>query len=95
LNIEQKIKIILEKEFSPDKLIIKNQSHLHKGHDGYHNNSHFSIIITSSLFETKSRVERHKMLYKALDEILKKEIHAIQIKALNNSEDENLTAKEA
>ena len=35
------------------------------------------------------------MLYKALDEILKKEIHAIQIKALNNSEDENLTAKEA
>jgi BolA protein len=89
LNIEQKIKVILERNFSPDKLIIKNQSHLHKGHDGYHDNSHFSIIIRSSLFEDKPRIERHKMIYKTLKRLLKSEIHAIQIKALNNSEDKN------
>tara|TARA_B100000959_G_scaffold106336_1_gene112157 strand:- start:1301 stop:1570 length:270 start_codon:yes stop_codon:yes gene_type:complete len=89
LNIEQKIKVMLEREFSPDKLIIKNQSQLHKGHGGYHDNSHFSIIITSSSFEDKSRIERHKMIYKVLEQLLESEIHALKIKALNNSEDNN------
>jgi len=95
LNIEKKIKIILEREFSPNKLIIKNQSYLHKGHDGYHDNSHFSIIITSNSFEAKSKIERHKMIYKALGQLLKSEIHAIQIKALNNSEDKNFKKKDS
>lgn len=43
---------------------------------------HFSIRVVSDLFKTKNLLERHRMIYGALDEPMKDgRIHALEIKA--------------
>ena len=66
---------------SPRKLEIINESHLHKGHAGNNGGEHFKIKIQSLLFQDKSMVERHKIIYEALGDLIPKTIHAISIKA--------------
>ena len=66
---------------STKKLEIINESHLHKGHAGNNGGEHFKIKIQSLLFQDKNIVERHKMIYKALNDLIPQTIHAISIKA--------------
>ena len=66
---------------SPKKLEIINESHLHKGHAGNNGGEHFKIRIQSLLFQDKNMVERHKMIYKALNDLIQHTINAISIKA--------------
>jgi BolA protein len=42
---------------------------------------HFSAIIVSDVFEGKSPVQRHQLVYRALGDMMQKEIHAFSIKA--------------
>jgi stress-induced morphogen len=77
LIIEKQIESILIKTFKPKELLIKNQSHLHKAHK----ESHFAVHITSKIFNKKSRLERHQMIYQALEDLMKSKIHALEIKA--------------
>ncbi len=86
MSIQQDINAILKKSFKPIELKIKNQSHLHKNHDEYRENSHFSVTIVSKCFEGISRINRHKMVYNSLSELLKKNIHALKIKAMTPQE---------
>ena len=76
-------KIITERLsfLNPIKLEIINESHLHKGHAGNNGGEHFKIRIQSLLFQDKNMVERHKMIYKALNDLIPQTIHAISIKA--------------
>lgn len=41
---------------------------------------HFQVLIISSLFEGKSMVEQHQMVYKALGDLMKEAIHALALK---------------
>ena len=86
MSIEQDISTSLKESFKPIELIIKNQSHLHKNHDEYRENSHFSVTIVSKCFEGISRINRHKMVYNSLRGLLTKNIHALQIKAMTPQE---------
>ena len=45
-------------------------------------NNHFSAEITSKEFNGKTRLEQHKMVYNALSEELKEELHALSIKTI-------------
>jgi acid stress-induced BolA-like protein IbaG/YrbA len=47
-----------------------------KGDDG----AHFEAIIVSNIFENMSSVKQHQAVYKALDGMMKEEIHALSIK---------------
>ena len=47
-----------------------------KGDDG----AHFEAIIVSNTFENISTVKQHQLVYKALDGMMKEEIHALSIK---------------
>ena len=51
--LEKEIEAILKIKFKPSKLLIKNQSHLHKKHKEYSKNSHFSVHIESEMFNKK------------------------------------------
>ena len=84
--LEKEIETILKIKFKPSELLIKNQSHLHKKHKEYSKNSHFSVHIESEMFNKKTRIERHQMIYKALKDIMKSRIHALQIKATTYKE---------
>ena len=43
---------------------------------------HFQAQIISSAFEGKSRVQRHQLVYKALGDRMREEIHALSMQTL-------------
>jgi acid stress-induced BolA-like protein IbaG/YrbA len=47
---------------------------------------HFDALVVSSAFEGKSRVLRHQLVYKALGDRMREEVHALSIKALTPAE---------
>ena len=72
----------LREALSPTELRIKDQSHLHAGHAGARDGlGHFDVFIVSEAFEGVSRVRRHQMVYAALGELMKTDIHALAIHA--------------
>ena len=82
-----RIRSVLEAQFAPEELLIKDQSHLHAGHEGAKDGKgHFDVTIVSSAFEGQNRIQRHRMVYDALDQLLQSEIHALRLKALSPSE---------
>ena len=83
----KKIQCILDKEFKPDTLKIKDLSYLHKNHEGSKSGKgHYSIYIVSSFFDNISSIQKHKMIYDALGDIMENEIHALTIKAYAKNE---------
>ena len=49
---------------------------------------HFQALIVSPAFEGKSRVQRHQLVYKALGERMREEIHALSMQTLTPAEAE-------
>jgi len=47
---------------------------------------HFEAVIVSASFENKNRVQRHQIVYAALGERMKAEIHALSMKTLTPTE---------
>ena len=77
----------LEKTFQPTELLIKDQSHLHAGHEGAKDGKgHFDVTIVSQAFDGVNRVQRHRMVYDALSQLLETDIHALRIKVFTPSE---------
>ncbi|MFC6447347.1 BolA family protein [Shinella zoogloeoides] len=74
----------LEAAFSPERLDVINESHLHAGHqpgfDG-EGETHMRIRIVSSAFAGMSRVARHR----AINDVVKAEfdagLHALAVEA--------------
>ncbi len=78
----QRLRERLEARFSPVELTIEDESHLHAGHAGAAGGqSHFRIHIVAEAFRGVSPVARHRLVYDAVDDLLKTEIHALAIKA--------------
>lgn len=42
--------------------------------------SHFEAVIVSAAFEGKNRIQRHKIVYDALGDRMKSEIHALSMR---------------
>ena len=76
----EKIKSKLHTGLNIESLEIIDDSHKH-AHHRQSSGGHFKVIITSNDFKDKSLIERHRMVYAILDEMLKKEIHALSIEA--------------
>jgi acid stress-induced BolA-like protein IbaG/YrbA len=47
---------------------------------------HFNALIVSPAFEGKSRVARHQLVYAALGERMREEVHALSMRTLTPSE---------
>jgi len=73
-----RIKTLLTMALSPDHLVIIDESAQHIGH-AHADGGHFKIEITSSAFIGKSLLERHRMVYQALQTMLAHDIHALSI----------------
>jgi len=48
-------------------------------------NDHYSVVIKDSIFNDKSRIEQQRLVNKALGDLLKGELHAMQLKTIPNS----------
>ena len=73
----------LNSALSPTHVELVDESEKHRGHGGYNpsGESHFSLEVESEAFTGKSRVERQRMVYHALGDLMKERVHALQIKA--------------
>lgn len=47
---------------------------------------HFEAVIVAAEFEGKSRIQRHQLVYAALGDKMKAEVHALSMKTLTPSE---------
>jgi len=83
MNVEQTIREKLTEAFSPERLEIVNESHLHASHASSPGTgaSHFRVEIESDAFAGVSRLERHRMVNEALADELAGPVHALSIKA--------------
>ena len=78
----ERIRDTLEQAFTPTELNISDDSHLHAGHAGARSGKgHFTVDIVSASFEGKSPIQRHRMVYAALAEMMETDIHALSVKA--------------
>jgi len=77
-----RIEAMLTEAFSPEHLLVKDQSHLHAGHAGaQEGQGHFEVIIVADAFDGCSRIESHRLIYEALGELMTTDIHALSIRA--------------
>lgn len=77
------IRAKLEAAFSPSRLEIVDDSDRHHGHAGHREGgeSHFNLVIESAAFTGVGRVERQRLINRALAEELAGPVHALSIKA--------------
>lgn len=86
-TIEEKLKA----HFSPERLTVLNESHLHAGHHHLHDGreeefdgtgeTHFRVRIISQAFNGMNRVDRHRAVNNVLADELKGSVHALAIEA--------------
>ncbi len=80
---EERLRRRLTEKFAPLDLTVEDESHLHAGHAGAAGgHSHFRVRIVSEVFRGVPAVARHRLVYAALDDMLKTDIHALAIEAL-------------
>ncbi|MER8591009.1 BolA family transcriptional regulator [Mesorhizobium sp. M1182] len=89
MSIQATMEDKLKKAFSPERLDVINESHLHAGHhhvdSGHHatfdgaGETHFRVRIVAPAFAGMSRVERHRAVNTLLAEELKSGVHALAI----------------
>ena len=81
------IKQKLNATLNPELIEIIDDSAAHAGHAGAKNGGgHYNVTIVADIFNDKSLVQRHQLIYQALGDLMKNEIHALGINALTPSE---------
>lgn len=75
----------LQTTLQPTTLEVMDESGAHAGHAGANGTgfgTHFRVRIASPLFEGKTRVARHRLVYDALQDFIAQGVHAIAIETL-------------
>ena len=83
----ERIEARLTEALAPLDLAVGDDSALHVGHAGAASGGgHYSVRIVSDRFEGLRLVMRHRLVYDAVHDMMKSEIHALAITALAPSE---------
>lgn len=78
----ERIQALLVAAFSPTEILVKDQSHLHEGHAGARDGKgHFEVQIVADAFAGKSRIQRHRLVFEALNDLMQTDIHALSVHA--------------
>ncbi|MGD7033405.1 BolA family protein [Methylotuvimicrobium buryatense] len=81
------IRKLLNDSLKPEQIEIIDNSAAHAGHIGAQSGGgHYHVTIVSEAFEGKTLVQRHQLIYKALGDMMKQQIHALGINAMSPSE---------
>ena len=87
-TVAQEISRILTEAFAPSRLEVINDTARHHGHAGDDGSgeSHFTVEIESAAFAGVSRLQRQRMVNRALGDIPGQRVHALAIKAMAPNE---------
>ena len=87
-RIADAIRQKLTAALAPSRLDLIDESARHAGHAGARpeGESHFRLFIVAAMFAGKSRLERQRMVFAALGDLMQTDIHALSITALTPDE---------
>jgi len=87
-TVQREIETLLQEAFLPTRLEVINDSARHHGHAGDDGSgeSHFTIVIESAAFTGKSRLDRQRLVNRALGDIPGNRVHAMAIRAFAPNE---------
>ena len=82
--IAAKLECRLREKLHPDALTITDQSESHRGHTGWRSSgeTHFHVRVSSPAFTGLSRVERQRLVFAAIGDLMEHDIHALSIEAV-------------
>ncbi|QKJ67011.1 MULTISPECIES: BolA family transcriptional regulator [Deefgea] len=86
ISITEEIRLRLA-VLEPENIDIFDDSSAHAGHAGAANGGgHFEVTIVSPVFAGKKSLQRHRMVYQYLADLIPTQIHALSIRALTPDE---------
>jgi BolA family transcriptional regulator, general stress-responsive regulator len=73
----------LRQALQPASLLVSDDSAEHAGHVGHSGDTgtHFSVQVRAQCFNGLSHVQRHRLVYDALRDLIPQGVHALAIKA--------------
>jgi BolA family transcriptional regulator, general stress-responsive regulator len=77
----EKIRQVLTARLAPVELVIQDDSAAHAGHAGAREGGHFSVLVVSEQFAGRTRMQRHQLVYAAVADLMRTDIHALRIQA--------------
>ena len=80
-SLAERIEAALRAALQPTALLLQDDSHLHAGHAGAREGSHYTLRLVSERFTGLNRVARHRLVYDALGTYMQAGIHALVIDA--------------
>jgi len=83
MNRAERITAILTEQLQPIHLDLHDDSAKHTGHSGARpgGETHYTLVIQSDKFSGLTKVQRHQLIYRLLDEEFKTGLHALSIQA--------------
>jgi BolA protein len=86
----QQIIELLNARFNPTRLEVENDSHRHAKHKEAKQHpkaGHFKVLLVSDAFVGKSLLQRHRLVYECLAELMDGAIHALALDTKTPGED--------
>jgi BolA protein len=82
----ERIETALRRALAPLHLEVVDESALHAGHPGAAGGGHFRALVVSDRFQGQDLLTRQRMVYAALGDAMKSEIHALALRTLTPEE---------
>jgi len=85
LPLSEQIHARLTERLQPTELRVVDESAAHAGHMGANDSgqgTHMRVSIASPLFSGISRVQRHRLVYDALQDFIDRGLHALAIELI-------------
>lgn len=71
---------------APTQISIMDESAAHAGHAGAKSGGHFRLTLVSAQFSGLRTVQRHRLVYQALGDLMQQGIHALSLATLSPEE---------
>ena len=88
MRVARAIRDRLTAALAPTRLDLTDESARHAGYAGARaeGESHFRLTIVAAAFTGKSRIERQRLVYAALGDLMQSDVHALSITARTPAE---------
>ncbi|MFI5304078.1 MAG: BolA family protein [Nitrospiria bacterium] len=80
-QIKEKIEWIIKESLVPTFMEIEDESWKHEGHAASKGGGHFQLTVVSNRFEGVNLINRNRIVFDTLKDLMHNEIHALSIKA--------------
>jgi BolA protein len=86
IDRRNRIETALRQALAPYHLEVVDESALHAGHAGAGGGGHFRALVVSDRFQGQDLLTRQRMVYAALGDAMKSDIHALALRTLTPEE---------